>query len=307
MIIASIDIGTNSVLMLIAEWDDKSKSFNNMNNFSRIVRLGKDLTFNKKISSVKLNELIFVLNNFKEIAENSDCGKILATGTSALRKAGNNIEVLKEVKDKTGIEIKIISGEEEAKRSLIGTIFGKTDSDEKVSIIDIGGGSTEIIAGNLNNISYSKSFDIGVVGLTEKFFKNDSPSGFEIDSLTNNITFILSELKNTHLDFSKCFALAGTPTTLVCIKMNLNVYDEDKIEGSKLKLSDVNKIINILSKFKSEEIIKFYPCVEIGREDLILSGAILLYQIMKLLKIEEVIVSSKGLRYGTAVKYLLEN
>ncbi len=175
MIIASIDIGTNSVLMLIAEWDYKSKSLMTLKNFSRIIRLGKDLNINKNISSAKINELISVLKNYKEIAANAGCSSILATGTSALRKAENRNDILTEVKAQTGIDIEIISGEDEAKRSLIGTIHSNNNSEENVCIIDIGGGSTEIISGNLNEVSFSKSFDIGVVSLTENHFKKILP------------------------------------------------------------------------------------------------------------------------------------
>lgn len=303
MIIASIDIGTNTVLLLIAEADRSIQQIKTVRNFYEIPRIGKGLLQGEEIREENIQRLISTLKNYKRIINDFNCEKILITGTKALRTAKNSNAITDRIKDELDFEINIITGEEEAELSFLGAVFENQDKNNLV--IDIGGGSTEIIYGQINKIEFKRSFDAGVVSLTEKYFKHDPPLLEELLDLKKNIIQNLQELEKLNLTAYESIAIAGTPTTLTCMKMNLKEYDEDKIEGSILYLNEINKLIELLVPLSSEEIKSTYASIVEGREDLILAGSILLASIMELLGIHKVKVSSKGIRYGAIVKYIL--
>lgn len=303
MIIASIDIGTNTVLLLIAEADTSLKQIKTIRNFYEIPRIGKGLIPRGDIQEENIQKLISTLRNYKRIINYFKCEKILITGTKALRTAKNSNAIIDRIKVDLDLEINIITGEEEAELSFLGAVFENQDKNNLV--IDIGGGSTEIIYGLTNKIEFKRSFDVGVVSLTEKYFKHDPPLLEELLDLKKNVIQNMQELEKFNLTTYESIAIAGTPTTLACMKMNLKEYDEDKIEGSFLHLNEINKLIETLVPLSSKEIKSTYRSIVEGREDLILTGSILLASIMELLGIQKVKVSSKGIRYGAIVKYIL--
>ncbi|MFA3781917.1 hypothetical protein ABRY23_02490 [Melioribacteraceae bacterium 4301-Me] len=305
MIVASIDIGSNTVLLLIAKLELDSQPFLiPIANYYRIPRISKEIDANGIIQDAAVNRLIDVLREYAIIIKNHKCEKVVVTGTFALRIAANSSAILQKVKELFGWDVIIISGDEEAKLSFLGAAF-PFQNDKFINVIDIGGGSTEIICGNREKILYKKSFNIGVVTLTEKF----------IDKYTLKLDYYLMEeyVKNfLKLDSLKVFkssaktlAVAGTPTTLSAIKQNLRVHIESKIEGSTLTINDIISIVETLKDLTPKEIKNKFGEVVNGREDVLLTGAIILKSSMNLLRIQKIYVSTRGLRYGTIIKYFL--
>jgi len=306
MIIASIDIGTNTVLLLIAVVNKARNEIKTLKNFYSIPRIGKGLLPDNEIPEENIQRLLDSLRQYKEIITEFQCKKIIITGTKALRSAENSDDIIKRVRKELNFNIQIISGEEEAELSFLGsTSEGHTGI--KNLVIDIGGGSTEIIYGHCNKIEFKKSFDVGVVSLTEEFLKHDPPLQSEILKLESIIKEKLNELQKIKFQADVAIAIAGTPTTLVCMKMNLKEYDEDKIEGSYLSSEEIKGLIEKLSPLSTNQIKSNYSSVVEGREDLILTGAIILLGIMELLVIKKVKVSSKGNRYGAIMKYIFKD
>lgn len=305
MNIASIDIGTNTVLALYADISDK-KSIKVMRNEYRMPRIGKGLKPGVPINGDRIAALMVVLEEYTAIAKELNCREILAAATNAFRIASNSGEIKMMIKDKLGIDVNIIHGKEEAYLSYLGAIYPDHAGTENF-VIDIGGGSTEIVFGKNSDISYSKSYQIGVVSLTEKFFINHPPSFIEIKQAEDEINSVFSELR--HLDKSpiKSIAVAGTPTSLSCIKQNLSNYSEDKVEGSTLYKDDLNNFINLFSRKQPGELIELYPEILKGREDVILAGTLILKNLMRILKLNEIIVSAKGIRYGIIADYILNH
>ena len=302
MNIASIDIGTNTVLLLIAEVDLLNYNIKPLLNEYRMPRIGKGLSEGKKIDNTKIKALYNVLEEYSEKIKNKGCENILAVGTNALRLASNSQEIVSEIKNSWNIDVKIIQGIEEARLSYLGAVYQSKDEDNIV--IDIGGGSTEIIFGSLNKILFSHSFQIGSVSLTENHIKNDPP-------LQNEINKIKSEIKNTFYDSLKIIpsgkhtiAVAGTPTSLAGIKLGLSIYNELKVDNSILTANDLNKFINYFMSKQSKDLLSDNPVFLAGREDVILAGTIILNELMKLLKINLLYVSTKGIRYGLIVDYI---
>lgn len=297
MIIASIDIGTNTVILLIAEIDAAKGLISPLYNEQRIPRLGKNIHSSKSISKAKINELIQILQDYDKAIRSFNCEKTFITATNALRIASNKNEIKRIIKNELNLEINIVSGEQEADLTFNGAAYQFND-DSKSLVIDIGGGSTEIIYGKKSDIIYKKSYQIGVVAAKEKFFRHSPPLPSETLSFQNELKRVFNDLKKEHFIFDRAIAIAGTPTTLAAIKLNLSEYNEELLEGLKLNRNEIMNLLREIKTLKDADILKKYKAMVKGREDVILSGAVILLFLMELLYIDEVIVSTKGIRYG---------
>jgi exopolyphosphatase/guanosine-5'-triphosphate,3'-diphosphate pyrophosphatase len=303
MNVASIDIGSNTVLLLIAKVELKNKTFSVLRNEHRMPRISKGLSPGKPISSENVKRLKNVLAEYKSIIELYDVQETIATATNAFRISSNSATIINEIRNDFGLNINIISGDEEAYYSFLGATSGISNRNN-ILVIDIGGGSTEIILGSRNKINFRKSYQIGAVSATEQYFLTDPPTSEHIENLNNSLLEIFSELNTLKVENTFPIAIAGTPTTLSCIKHKLNDFDENIIELSTLTLNDLDRIKYDLSVISSTEIKNKWPNIMRGREDIILAGASILFNIIKLLKLDKVYTSTKGIRYGAIVKYL---
>lgn len=300
MNIASIDIGTNTILLLIVSANEKTKDFNILLNKYSAPRIGKNLDDGQPFPMENLNRMFDVLNDYNFEIKKFECEKIIATATQAFRLASDSDKLVKQIKEKYNFDIKIVDGEEEARLSYIGV---KNNIDRKM-IIDIGGGSTELIAGNSNGIKFKKSFNIGAVKLKEKFIQNNPPTSVEMSSVSNFLDEKFSEIKNLKLDIENAFAVAGTPVTLAFILSNSKDYNEKIIDGFEIHQNSIEKIVDELARLNSEDILKTYGHIMIGREDIILYGSLILLKIMQLLNLDKIICSTRGIRYGAIQDYL---
>jgi len=302
MNIASIDIGTNTVLMLISEIDIEKKAFKPIQNYFEIPRLGKDLIKGGEIKNSRIENLHKVFEKYSVEIKKYNCSKVIAAATSAMRIASNSNKIINEIKSIYGIEIKVISGTEEAMYSYLGAI--STIEAENYVVIDIGGGSTEIIFGTKNQIKFSKSFFIGAVNLTEEYFKNNPPSENEINSAEEKIKNVFKELSEFNLKDFTAIAVAGTPTSLSCIKQNISEYDEIKVEKSILTNKDLINLSDYLSRINSNELLKKFPGVVKGREDILFAGTLILKNLSQIMNLEETVISTRGIRYGLVIDFL---
>ncbi|MFZ0455240.1 MAG: hypothetical protein WCE54_18920 [Ignavibacteriaceae bacterium] len=305
MIIASIDIGTNTIILLIAEVDMRNKTISPLYNEQRIPRIGKGLSPGKPISHEKIEELFKILEDYYGIIKKFNCEQTIINATNALRIASNKNEIKKKIKDNLNMNINIVSGEEEAELTFKGAVFQFEDNSNSI-VIDIGGGSTEIIYGNKDKIFFKKSYQTGVVTAKEKFLKHSPPQDAEISDFKNELTQVFNDIKEKDFSYKRAIAIAGTPTTLAAIKLNLQEYDENILEGHNLKYNEIEDLIAELSKLNDYEIIKRFKSVVNRREDVILGGALILSFIMNLLKLDDIIVSTKGIRYGAICKELFD-
>lgn len=304
MNLASIDIGSNTVLLLIAEYN-RSNYLQPIINLYHSPRISQGLTNANTITDYKINELIMVLDEYYTLTKKYCCDKVLLVGTNALRIASNSQKIIDLIKEKYGWDINIIDGMEEARLSYYGTIFPFIDQNKKNTIIDIGGGSTEIIKGINFGIDYSKSFKIGVVSLTEMFFRHYPPSYQQIEKAKSFLYYEFKELESTIDTSSTLIAVAGTPTTLACIKLNIKDYNENLIDESILNLDDINYISSKLSLMNPKQVFQNYGNVVKGREDILFAGTLILKTILETTHNNKIIVSTKGLRYGVLIDYII--
>ncbi len=307
MIIASIDIGTNTILMLIANVDASKKIISStIIDEYRIPRIGKGLSPDKEIGPQQIENLFVVLGEYHQLIKKYNCDKVIAVATNAFRISSNGRKLACEIRNKFGFDVEIISGDDEAKFSYLGAANNKFKGANNL-VIDIGGGSTEIIIGNDENILFKKSFLIGVVSGKEKYLNANPLLPAQINKLKEELIKLFNGVYLEKFKIDKTFAIAGTPTTLACLKLNLDHYEESIIEGSDLTKDEVNDFISELSILSPSEILGKYKAVVQGREDVLLCGTIILHTIMEILNLDSVTVSTKGIRYGAIVNFLLEN
>jgi exopolyphosphatase/guanosine-5'-triphosphate,3'-diphosphate pyrophosphatase len=302
MIIASIDIGTNTVLLLIAEVDETSFKITPLLNEYKMPRIGRRLKFNENIAEDRIEKLFSVLSEYQSIISNYNIDDVLVTATNALRIAANSAEIAERIKKQLLWNVNIISGKTEAEFAFLGAVPVSMKKKSNL-VFDIGGGSTELILGKENNIEYRKSFHIGSVSATEKFLKHSPPLDKELSELEFYLQTLFTEIKN-NIAPEETYSIAGTPTTLFCMVNGIKKYDDSIVDGGILRYEDIDRIIQELKILIPEEIRNRYGKIMRGREDIILGGSIILLNIIKLLNLSEVIVSSRGIRYGAIVSFL---
>jgi len=304
--LASIDIGTNTILLLIAEIDENKLKKNRIIykvicDEHRIARLGEGVNQTGVINNEAIKRAISILVDYKKIiAKNitkninsEDKSKYLrVVSTSAIRDSKNKDEVIKKLSKAIEHKVEMLSGEVEAELSYLGS----KETNKSSIIIDIGGGSTEFISGDDSWINYKKSLDIGAVRITEMFFSNYPPTNNEINKANS---FIKSQLSNLDLSVLKgdLYAVAGTPTSLTQIKLGLNNFDNEKIHLHKMSLDNLTEIIDILKSSSTHELINNYY-VHPKRADVLLAGSLILYEYLKISDFKYFYTSTKGLRYG---------
>ena len=189
----------------------------------------------------------------------------------------------------------------------MGAIIPEYQTDNSL-LIDIGGGSTEVVFGNSKNIDFRRSLQLGVVSLKELFFSfNESLSNSSIEQARKHIVSKLSKIQETIPADTRTLAVAGTPTTLSAIINNVKNYSNELVNNTILKSEQVAGVCTQLQQMTPKEIRTSYGKIVEGREDLLVGGCLILEEFMKYFKINEVIVNTRGLRYGAIYDYLIKN
>ncbi|MCX5813275.1 MAG: hypothetical protein NT178_12135 [Proteobacteria bacterium] len=290
---ASIDVGTNTVLLLIAEVD---KGISDILDISTITRLGEGLKEKGCICDDAMIRTFCALEEYKKIIDENDVHEILCVGTSALREAGNAEVFLKMVREKLKLTIRIISEHDEAYYTYLSVKNDKLIKDENLIVIDIGGGSTEIIKGNGQGFLDFISLPTGTVKLTEMFIKHDPPLKDELSLLADYAKGLLHRLPFDGCG-SSLVGAGGTITNLTGILLGLEIFDKDKVHTARIILKDIDILIDLMKNMDTSgrSAIKG---MERGREDILLQGIMFLREIMVYFEIDNLIVSTKGVRYG---------
>lgn len=303
MIIASIDIGTNTVLLLIAKVDEpEAQMLTPLKNEYRMPRIGFGVKKSGYIKNDRIDLLLEVLEDYSQIIKSYNCDKVIVTGTNALRISSNADEIIKSIKQKYGYTLNVITGEEEAEYAYLGAISG-TKNQKNSLVIDIGGSSTEFILGKNQEIISKKSLQLGSVSLTEQFVRHSPPLNSELENLKSEIRKLVSSIHIAR-DLKSAIAIAGTATTLSCMINEIREFDESKVDNTSIEFNELNKLIGRLKSYSNADILEKFGTVMKGREDIILAGAYVLQITMDKINLKNVDVSTRGIRYGAIIKYL---
>jgi exopolyphosphatase / guanosine-5'-triphosphate,3'-diphosphate pyrophosphatase len=296
---AFIDVGTNTILCLIAEIRDTGR-FRVLDDLHEITRLGQGVDRTGLISPEGEQRSLEVLERYRDHCKSLGVEEVIAVGTSALRDAKNSADVRARFHDRLGIDIRVISGDEEAAYSFLAVQRGLSLVGKELLVIDIGGGSTELIRGNGSGVLNAFSFNLGSVRLTERYLHSDPVQPEEVFEMTEAIDRELSlvEERGVRADSTVTLVgIAGTFTTLAAMEKKLERYSHSQVHGSALTLEEVRRqILTLREKTIAER--KRIVGLEPKRADVIFAGASLLERIMTSWQTQTVIVSDQGVRYG---------
>lgn len=299
MNIAVIDIGTNTVLLLIASMDP-SGNITPLVYEQRVPRLGTGVDASKNLAPESMQRVVDVLRTYRSIMSQFALEGTVVCGTSAVRDAINRDEFIALVRKETGFEIEVLSGEDEALWTYRGAISGVPDI-QRATVVDIGGGSTEITVGDATSVAERVSLDIGSVRLTERFFKNDPPTHPELEKAIEIIEDELVKAARFNFSSTTLVGVAGTATSLAILDQGLKEFDIRAVTNYTLKLDNVYGLLRTLRSMSAEKILSLSRMME-GRADVITAGVLILREIMAHYKFKEMIVSERGVRYGLAIR-----
>ena len=297
MIIAAIDVGSNTLRLLVAEVDN-GKIEKILYADRQITRLAENLIYTHKLSSAAIDRTIGALKTFKDICDKFRPHKIKIVATSAAREAENSNLFLNKAKE-IGFDIELIDGKEEGYYTYLGVASVVNLVDKKSVIFDIGGGSTEIIYTERGNITNINSTAMGVVKIANAFNLNNIVDVHTKDGIC---AFIKEHLQILCPSFTPeiLVGTAGTVTTIAAIDLEMEKYDCTLINNYKLEYENIVKIYEKLASLPAKERLTVKG-LEKGREDLIIAGILMVLEILEHFSKDYLIVSDYGLREGLAI------
>jgi exopolyphosphatase/guanosine-5'-triphosphate,3'-diphosphate pyrophosphatase len=295
---ASIDVGTNSVLLLVAERDPSGR-FQAVRERAEITRLGRGVDKTKRLAPEAIDDTVLVLEAFAREARALGAKDIVVTATSAARDAQNGSEFLSRAQRQTGLTVEIISGEEEARLSF-GSAFADFGGHGPLVVLDIGGGSTEFIFGDAaGKVTFRHSYDVGSVRLTERYVHADPPTADELNRLSAALEEAFRGVPHPPAG-AKLVAVAGTATSLCAVARAVQPYDAALVHGAVLSRAEVVHTIDRLAALPVA-LRRTVPGLEPKRADVIVAGGLILIAAMDAVDAPEVTISDRGLRWGLLV------
>lgn len=301
--VAAIDVGTNSTRLLVAE--QAADGFRSLDRRMTITRLGQGVESRRALAPDALKRTLATIADYAAACGEYGVTRLRVTGTSAVRDAHNREEFFEAVRLLTGAEPELLSGDAEARATFLGTL---SDLDESgpVLVVDIGGGSTELISGTGEPASIV-SLDVGCVRMLEKHLHSDPPSPEELDALRSEVTELLAGAR-AELDVppgARMIGVAGTVTQLATLKAGTPVYDPDVTHHSVLSHGDVRRLTRRLASLPYDKR-RAVKGLEPGRVDVIVAGAAILQCVMEVFDAAEVLVSEKDILDGLVIELLAE-
>jgi exopolyphosphatase/guanosine-5'-triphosphate,3'-diphosphate pyrophosphatase len=285
---AAIDVGTNSVLLLVAERDSAGK-WQPVLERAEITRLGKGVDQSKRLAPEAIETTVKCLEAYAAEARSLGAEKIVTSATSAARDASNGREFLDAAKSRAGLDIEIIAGAEEARLSYA-SAHADFGGNAPLIVLDIGGGSTEFIYGTAQGeVQFRHSFDVGSVRMTERFA---SDTGKIREHLRTTFAALPKPPAGARL-----VGVAGTVTTVLSVSRAIDPYDAARVHGATMPKSEVSAVTARLLSLDLEARKKL-PGLQPKRADVIPAGAVILEESMTAVGATELVVSDRGLRWG---------
>jgi exopolyphosphatase / guanosine-5'-triphosphate,3'-diphosphate pyrophosphatase len=323
MRVAAIDIGTNSVLLLIAEVREGALAA--VSERAEITRLGQGVDASRTLAEPAVERTLACLARYAEEMRAAGVDRIDVVGTSAMRDARGGEAFRERARAILGVEPRVISGEEEAQLTFDGALVGLSIDAGPVTVVDIGGGSTEVIVGHTSGqgsasaatdrgaapatttIEQKSSLNIGSVRLTERHLRSDPPLPSEIEAVRADVRSALATLPRAPVPGGQLVGVAGTVTTVAALVHQVEPYDARRIHGAALQLADLEDIVGRLASLSLAQR-KELPALNPARADVIVAGAILLHEVALWTGAERgatrrpraLITSDRGVRWGLA-------
>ena len=299
-----IDIGTNSILLLIAHWNSEGKPVVVKQAFT-VTRLGESISGDLVIRPGASTKAVTVLHTYQDMIKQHQAEQVSVVGTEMLRLAKNRSVFCDTIYRQFGWPVDIISGEEEGRLTYIGAVSGLAEANQPVLVIDVGGGSTELVRGIGLHIIKSVSLPLGVVRFSEKTGgRTQLPEDLcrdlrlEIKKSVSQTGDLLNVPSGTMLIGS-----GGTVTTVAAVKASMTTYDPEKLHGYILTQEDLDLVFQKLNRMSLEERRKV-PGMLPGREDVLLYGILIFLVLMEMSGLRMLYATDRGLRFGYLEKQI---
>jgi exopolyphosphatase / guanosine-5'-triphosphate,3'-diphosphate pyrophosphatase len=303
--VAAIDCGTNSIRLLIAE-PNGSGGLRDLDRRLEIVRLGQGVDASGEFHADALQRTFAVVDQYAELIKKADVpvANVHFVATSAARDARNRDSFFAGIKQRLGVLPDVISGATEAHLSFIGALSRITPKGEPVLVMDIGGGSTELITGSAAGEMYSAiSLDIGSVRVTERFLKQNPVANNDLARATEYVDDLLADSGVEFASIGTWIGVGGTATTLAGVYLELEHYDREQVHGAVIPSPAVQELLHRLARMTVDEI-GALPSMHPGRADVITGGALVEARIAARLNVAELIVSESDILDGIALQLI---
>jgi exopolyphosphatase / guanosine-5'-triphosphate,3'-diphosphate pyrophosphatase len=297
--VAVIDIGSNSTRLLVADIDGGVSTLERQ---SRVTRLGRGVDLSEQLADEAIEATCAAIADYVEICRELDVERVAAIATSAVRDASNGSAFVAELRERFALSARVLDGEEEARLTYRGATAEQAPAIPTL-VIDIGGGSTEMIVGADAEIAFHASLQAGVVRHTERHVPDDPPTAVELEALAGDVRALiegaLAGRNGTRA--SAGIAVAGTPTSLAAVDLGLEPYDPARVHGHVLSLETIQRL---LSQFASTPLAERVAILGLhpDRAPTIIAGCVILIEAMRAFGLERIQVSERDILYGTALE-----
>jgi exopolyphosphatase / guanosine-5'-triphosphate,3'-diphosphate pyrophosphatase len=302
--VAAVDCGTNTIRLLVADLDPRTGGIEELEREMRIVRLGQDVDRTGRLADAALARTFAAIEEYAALIGRHSVEVLRFCATSAARGADNADAFAQGVQDRLGVTPDVVTGDEEAQLSYDGATRSLVASDVPVPIlvVDIGGGSTELILGDGHgHVRAARSLDVGSVRLTERLLPSDPPTADEVAAATAVVDRALDELPGHGVrleDAATVVGVAGTITTLGALALGLEDYDRAAVHHSAMGVEQVHRLTRTLLglRYREREALHIDP----GRADVIGAGALLIDRVLRRTGVDAVVVSENDILDGIA-------
>ena len=297
--VAAVDIGTNSTRLLVADVDDGRIA--DVERETRVTRLGEGVDERRRLLPVPIARVRNVLTDYRRESERLGAERTLAIATSAIRDADNGEAFLGEVEWSYGFATRLLSGHDEALMTFRGVTSERRIGAGTV-IVDIGGGSTELIAGEPDGVRWHDSLDIGSVRLTERFLHGDPPTAGELSACAAAVQALLAERIPDEIRerTTAGIGVAGTITSIAALALGLDEYDRERVHGSRLTAAELGQQLDRLAAVPVARRRELRP-LDPERAPVIVAGAVIAREALSFFGLDELEISERDILDGAAL------
>jgi exopolyphosphatase / guanosine-5'-triphosphate,3'-diphosphate pyrophosphatase len=296
MRVGVVDLGTNSTRLLVADVEDGA--VREVDRRLVITRLGEGVDERRKLLPTALARVRNVLVDYRRAAEGLGAERTLALATSAVRDAENGEAFLGEIEWSYGFETRLLTGAEEALLSFQGVTAGRA-IDDATLVLDVGGGSTELVVGGPRGVDFHESLDLGCVRLTERFLASDPPTAEELEECRAYVRALLEERIPDGVRPKTAIGVAGTVTTLAALHLGLTEYDPERIHGHRMPTAWLEHELTRLAGRTVEEL-RTEPAIEPDRAPVLVAGIVAVAETLAFFGLEELEASERDILHGGA-------
>jgi exopolyphosphatase/guanosine-5'-triphosphate,3'-diphosphate pyrophosphatase len=302
MRVAVVDVGTNSTRLLVADVDAAAGRVTEVERRSTVTRLGEGVDASGRLGDGGMGRVRAVLGEYRALIDGAGAPPAVAVLTSAVRDAANGPAFVAQVRGH-GLDARVLSGDVEARLTYLGAVNGRSGPRTVPTlVVDIGGGSTELVVGQGDALRFHASTQAGVVRQAERHLRSDPPTTAELRALTDDVraVFAAAVPEAATAVPQAAIGVAGTPTTLAALDLGLQVYDRDRVEGHVLERTTCERLLARLAAMTQAQIAAL-PGLQPARAPAIVAGTVLLIEALRTFGLARVEVSEHDLLHGTAL------